>query len=429
MITLEETNIEEKRLVEQITGLETSKISNSIEDVQSFSIDSDYYGHNDYSNRWYRHIHKALWLLQGLDFNTQMEVLSRIACSKNKRTREFVDTVETYGDGNWVFEFMHKGKDILNQIKDISVTDENREKISTEILRANKCFSVASYPHLYSDKKAELAQIQAANCYRKLLEVNNIEYKELSTEVEYNGSKSIIRSWLHLPRTDQPNPLIIVIGSFENIFSDYFKLYVDCLQKLGCAMLVLDNARTGQNKSFVLDHDCSFLHRNVLDSIIENEPLIDSNNIGLLGFRFGGNIATRMSFMRAKNIKFSILVGPVIDSFFVNPKYFNQCTTMQRAIFCNKIDKDARNWDLLQPYFSQYSLKVQGLLGRITKVPFSIIGIKNDFWCSEEDLNLLKKSSSNAELVILGKDKKNQISVANFFQEINNSIKKFLNKK
>ena len=74
---------------------------------------------------------------------------------------------------------------------------------------------------------------------------------------------------------------------------------------------------------------------------------------------------------------------------------------MQRAIICNKIDKDAAEWNSCLPILSQFSLKKQGLLGTITKTPIKVLYSERDFFCDEEDAKLLVRSSAGGELVKL----------------------------
>lgn len=262
-------------------------------------------------------------------------------------------------------------------------------------------YSVASYPNLNGDKKALQAQVNNVKNYRDYLNLGNIGFKELEVPVDLKGIKHNIKAWLLHPKKDEPVPLIVFAGSLENLFSDYDKLYQFLVRKLGCAVVCMDNPRTGQNSSVPLDHDSSVLHRNVLDYLVANEPIIDKNRIGAVGLRFGGNIVTRLSFMRCNLLKFSVLIGAAVNKVFVDNNNLDLLSQMQRAIICNKIDKDAAEWNSCLPILSQFSLKKQGLLGTITKTPIKVLYSERDFFCDEEDAKLLVRSSAGGELVKL----------------------------
>ena len=45
-------------------------------------------------------------------------------------------------------------------------------------------------------------------------------------------------------------------------------------------------------------------------------PWIDHTRVGVMGFRFGGNIAVRLAYIYPKLIKGVVALGPLIHAFF-----------------------------------------------------------------------------------------------------------------
>lgn len=417
-----ETDLTERMLRKQIIGKETSCISNSKQEiVQSEKCDT-LINHGAYSQRWFRLRHKAFWLLEGIPITTIEETLAAISLSRNERSRSnLIDTVKTYGEGNWCYEFSRQGMDFQRKAKESSNSSEQCLKY----LQASMgCFSTASYPHFRGDKNAERAQLLALQICRQYLELSNISYKELQI-ASSTDSKQTIKAWLLLPKSDAPVPMVICAGSYESIFSDYISLFVNCFKKKNCALLLIDNPRIGLNQNFTLDYDCSRLHREVLDYIIEKESCIDSTRIGLIGFRFGGNIVTRLSYMRSNNIKAAVCVGPTINKCFIDKTLLSNLPEVVKTNLANRLDRDVIDWDNLGPIFSQFSLKIQGLLGSKTSVPMAVIGISEDPLCDKDDLNLLANSSDYGK-VFLYKKEKLVSSIDLFYKTINEWFDKYL---
>lgn len=398
MEDLSESNLTEKMLVKQLTSAETSRISNSLETIEQPEHNEVLVSPGAYGQKWFRLKRKAYWLLQGLPIDVIESALVAISRSKNKRSREnLLDTVEMYGDGNWCYEFAHQGVKLVNQAHQLEKTPENIGKITTLLNQAMICYDIASYPHFKGDKNADKAQTLAVQTYREMLNTAGIRYKELAVPCS-NGSKTPIRAWLHLPKSDEPVPMIVAAGSYESLFSDFFLMFTECLEPHGIAMLTLDNPRMGQNQSFALDYDCSILHREVLDHIVASEPAVDSTRIGAMGFRFGGNIVARMCFMRSKILKAALCVGPAINRCFTDPKVLDALPMVMKTSLANRIDGDVANWESLKPILSQFSLSVQGLLRTRTPVPIAAYGFAEDPICDRSDLKLLASSSDDGRV-------------------------------
>ena len=425
MQDLYEGDLTEKMLVKQLSSPETSLISNSVKEFHKPDLSNHYITLGGYSEKWYRQLHKATWIFCGMKLSTLDECISRISASRNKRSREdYIDTVETYGEGNWTYEFMHKATELHNSVKPLVEAGKIDEALKV-YQEAGVVYSVASYPNLNGDKKATQAHVYNIKNHREYLQLKKVGFKEMEIPTEVNGQKYVVKAWMLHPNKNEPVPLVIFAGSLENLFTEYDKLYQFLVEKLEFAVVCMDYPRTGQNASIPLDHDSSFMHRNVLDYLLANEPLIDSNRVAAIGIRFGGNIVTRLSFMRSNVIKFALLVGPAVNKVFMDKNNLNQLTQMQRAIICNKIDKNAADWDSCLPILSQFSLKKQGLLGTITKTPIKVIYTEQDMFCDEDDAKLIARSSAKGELVKLKNDKF-ALLIETILKELKISLDKYL---
>ncbi len=416
-----EPDLTERMLIRQLTGKETSCISNSKKEINQPTDCDVLVNSGAYSSKWFRLRHKAFWLMEGIPISTIEECLASIVMSKNERTHNnLIDTVKKYGEGNWCYEFSKRGMFFQKKAKE--ALDVNS---SVQALRsAMSCYSVASYPHLKGDRNADRAQLQVIQVLRQYLEVNHIKYKELQIPSKSSSDQNI-KAWLLLPKSDEPVPMVLCANSYECIFSDYAQLFKSIFEKHNCALLLLDNPHSGQNQSFVLDYDCSKLHREVLDYIVENESAIDSTRIGTLGFRFGGNIVTRLSYMRSSYIKASICVGPAINKCFVDVNILNNLPEVTKSNLANRLDRDVADWDSLQPIFSQFSLKVQGLLGSKINVPIATVGFQNDPICDKDDLALLASSSEKGKVFVYKKEKLN-FSLDHFYNTVDEWFGKYL---
>ena len=117
MTSLCDENLSVKLFKPQRKSLETSFISNSVEELVSF---------NPKSKNWYRIMPFAYWAWLGIDIIEVMSVISNIASSTNKRTREGVfDTVYEYGSGNWCYEFSQKATEYVAKAQEASENNDS----------------------------------------------------------------------------------------------------------------------------------------------------------------------------------------------------------------------------------------------------------------------------------------------------------------
>lgn len=89
---------------------------------------------------------------------------------------------------------------------------------------------------------------------------------------------------------------------------------------------------------------------------------MDSTNIGLFGSGIAGTACIRAAILHQQSVKALGLPAPYVHSFYTDPKILNSLPLCLRSSFCNRLDLDASNWDLVIPRFKAFSLKTQGLL-------------------------------------------------------------------
>jgi esterase FrsA len=352
------------------------------------------------SPAWYRVLRRIFWIRQGADPIELESVLAKIATSTNPRTYDqLLDTVQGFVPGNWSYEWSQLAGQYQRQGKD---AEDSRQYRSARkyYFQAACYYSLASYPHLRGDVLAEQAQVLANKAYRDGGRLLSIPLKEI--EVPFHGKN--IKGYLHLPHDDHVVPVMMVTGAMDTLQIDHRVLFEKVLAPLGIAMLSLDLPGCGYASTWPLIQDTSRLHQAVLHHL-KTVPWIDDQQIGMLGFRLGGNVAVRLAYLEPLRLKTVISIGAGVHQYFTNATNFHQSPPMMRACLANRLNMDAANWDELQKSCQAFSLKRQGLAGVTrTRVPILSIGHRRDFICPESDIDMLAASSINGKAVMMDKE-------------------------
>ena len=249
---------------------------------------------------WYRNLRRYQWIWQGIDPIEQERVFARVAASDHSRSEDqWLDTVMGYRPGNWAYEWTALGME--HQKK---ATELEGDAASDEYAYASLCFGLAGYPHLKGDSLAIQAQVLASSAYEEATKHSRYIVKQI--DVPYQGKK--IRTYLHLPHTNEPLPVVLVSSGLDSLQSDLWKLFRDYLAPQNIAMMTLDMPSVGHSSHWSLTEDSSSLHRVVLDEL-PKLPWIDHHRVGLLGYRFGGNAMVRLSFLEQDKIKACVAIG------------------------------------------------------------------------------------------------------------------------
>lgn len=106
-------------------------------------------------------------------------------------------------------------------------------------------------------------------------------------------------------------------GSLDNLQSDYCRYFRDYLAPQGIALLTLDMPSIGYSSKQTLGQESSLMHQQVLDQL-RNVPWIDHTRVAVMGLRFGANVAMRMAYLSAHQLRGAVLFGPVVHDLFVS---------------------------------------------------------------------------------------------------------------
>ncbi|OEF26286.1 esterase FrsA [Vibrio rumoiensis] len=326
---------------------------------------------------WYRALRRVQWIWQGLDPIEIESVLARIASSSNKPNNpNWLDTIAGYRPGNWSYEWTIQGME--HQKK---ATLLKGEEASDELFIASLCFSVASYPHLKGDSLSIQAQLLANKAYSEAMEASPHITKVLN--IPYKNKKIVAN--LHLPHTDRSLPVVIVSAGIDSLQTDMWRLFRDYLAKHEIGMLTVDMPGIGANIHWGLTEDSSCLHQAILNEL-PNIPWVDHYKVGLLGFRFGGNVMTRLAFIEQGKVKACVTLGAPIHDFLIDNNKFKQMPKMYLDTLASRVGKKSVDIQSFAKQMKAWSLKSQGLLSsRKTTVPILAIGLEGDPVGSKQD--------------------------------------------
>jgi esterase FrsA len=292
MASLSDENLSVKLFKPQRTSLETSFISNSVEELVYF---------NPKTKNWYREIPFAYWARLGIDIIEVMSVISNITVSTNKRTREGIfDTVYEYGSGNWCYEFSQKATEYVTKAQEACENNDNDNAFKFYRL-AYLYFAIASYPHLKGDELGEQALIQHYIYYKKAVEFLPGHFEELKVDVE----GKTVSAYLHTPNKSEVLPCVVIYSNYHNLSTEYLRYYREHLYPRNIAMLSVDLPAVGLSRAFDLKPDIGFIHNAVIEHVINNCLYINRNKIGLLSQRFGSIAAVHSLIKFNNNIKLS----------------------------------------------------------------------------------------------------------------------------
>ena len=361
----ESENLSVKLFKNQKQALETSGLvpylPSSVEQMSS----------NDDDRRWYRELRRPQWIWQGVEPIELESVLARIANSDKHRSRdEWLDTVSGYHSGNWAYEWINAGMDHQKRASELK-GDEAAESF----FKASLYFSIAGYPHIKGDNLATQAQLLANQAYDMAAKETTHRIEKI--QVPYEGKK--ITCYLHLPSTEKPLPVVIVSSGMDSLQTDMWRLYRDFLAPNNIAMLTLDMPSIGHSSHWPLTEDSSCLHQAVLNHL-PNIPWVDRFHAAVMGFRFGGNVALRLSFLEPNRLKACVALGAPIHNILSDSRILKKMPKMYLDVLASRLAKKVVDINSLTGQMQAWSLKNQGFLsgGRKTSVSILSIGLKGD---------------------------------------------------
>jgi len=392
-------NLSEKLFAQKFNVQETSTIIPNSSTKKNHKL-NDVIMEGESKDGWYRLLKFLHWAWQGLDIIDCYDVLARISASKNPRSDEgILDSVIGFRPGNWSYEWSQQA--MSYQRKGNNFAEQNLPRLAKEAFySASQLYSVASYPHLKTDELSIQAQALAFKCYRESLKhSSDMVFKEIT--VPFNGKS--IKCYLHLPDTETIHPVVIVSGGMDTLQCELLPLFEKDLAPAGIAMLTVDLPGIGYSSGIKLEQDSSNLHQAIIHYLKE-VPWVDHDRIGLMGMRFGGNIATRLAFLEPTSVKSVVAVGAAVGSIFDKLDSFKQLPPMLLDCLASRMQIKRSDSSALYQYCVPFSLVKQGLLFRQRiKTPLLSIGHKSDAMCNEADLKLIAGASREGESRIIDK--------------------------
>ena len=388
------TNLSEKLFAPRQTSKETSSLV-KLASVSSKPIHNAIDG--DSETGWYRVLRRPQWVWQGVDPIELEAILARMANSEAPRTDDgLLDTVIGYKPGNWIYEWSQSGAMYQRTARELVDTGKT-DKAAQMLLTASMYYSIAAYPHLKGDALAAQAELQANQSYREAMKY--MPHCMKTIDVKYEGKT--FQAFIHMPRTDQLLPTVVVSGGLDTLQSDLWRLYHDYIGPAGFAMVTLDMPSVGHSAAWALTEDTSRLHQALIQQI-RDVPWVDHTRVAMLGLRFGGNAAIRLGFLEPTRLKTCISLGGLIHSILADPKRLDAMPRMYLDMYASRMGKNCVSKASLTSHLPAWSLKNQGLLGRRkTEIPMLGISLKNDPVCTEFDNQLIAMSSWGGKAITL----------------------------
>lgn len=387
-------NLSEKLFKPRVRQVETSTLvsysSHTLSQLENHSVLS-----GSSHNHWYRTLNRLMWIWRGIDAIEIEEVLSRIAISDAKRSRdEWLDTVIGNRRGNWCFEWSHQAMHWQQKALEF----EKGQEACDAWLRAANLYSIAAYPFIKGDELADQAIVLACKAYDSAAKFSQYQLKKIPFKVD--GGKEVC-GFLHIPSNVQgPYPTVMVCGMLDSLQTDYSRYFREYLEPRGIAMLTLDMPSIGYSSKYSLSQETSTLHEQIVRQL-DTIPWIDHTRFAITGIRFGANIAVRLAYMCPDKIKAVAVIGPIVHSLLHEEKYQKDIPRMVLDVFASRLGVYQVDGQSLRHELSCYSLRNQGLLGRRNEVPMMSVCFKNDPYSPKADSDLIARSSMDSHLLTL----------------------------
>ncbi|CAG9412422.1 esterase FrsA [Providencia alcalifaciens] len=387
-------NLSEKLFKPRVRQVETSTLvsysSHTLSQLENHSVLS-----GSSHNHWYRTLNRLMWIWRGIDAIEIEEVLSRIAISDAKRSREeWLDTVIGNRRGNWCFEWSHQAMHWQQKALEF----EKGQEACDAWLRAANLYSIAAYPFIKGDELANQAIVLACKAYDSAAKFSQYQLKKIPFKVD--GGKEVC-GFLHIPSNVQgPYPTVMVCGMLDSLQTDYSRYFREYLEPRGIAMLTLDMPSIGYSGKYSLSQETSTLHEQIVRQL-DTIPWIDHTRFAITGIRFGANIAVRLAYMCPDKIKAVAVIGPIVHSLLHEEKYQKDIPRMMLDVFASRLGIYQVDGQSLRHELSCYSLRNQGLLGRRNQVPMMSVCFKNDPYSPKADSDLIARSSMDSHLLTL----------------------------
>lgn len=207
-----------------------------------------------------------------------------------------------FSEGNWHYEFY---------------TLAQEAEARGDFFGATGYYSIASYPHLLGDSRANEMYALGLEAFKEALSRGNYSYQVLDITVD----GATIPAFLVLPqnRENERVPVVITTGGIDGLMTFCFSDYLNRWNEEGIAWVGFDMHGHGTSHEIPITAQAFNIHEQVVHSL-QNNPHIDEENIFIYGRSWGGYAGLRMlTSGRADQLNVAgIAVSPVGEKLF-NP--------------------------------------------------------------------------------------------------------------
>lgn len=336
---------------------------------------------------WYHRHEIDTWVAKGADEDVAKAVLERIETAEGDRADpRWVDSINTYGPGNWVYEWVQAGTEALTASPDPT---------QAELKAALAYFTIASWPHL-GDEADKAALAEAREVYLSLGRQLPVPVEH----VEFGVSNTTTLGYLHLPEGRGPHPAIIFTYGSDVTKEDGLGLFTNELLHRGIAMLSVDMPGIGEASHLNLLEGSDQVLTGARE-YLEQHSQIDSSQIYIVGASFGGNAAAR-AFLTQEVAGVISMCGPLHSPFMAPPGAFDSLPALTIDGVKARVGLKGQSSEALAEVAPQLSIKVQGLYeGDPIDTPLLVFTTNRDPVAPLSDLEEFLARATNAETLII----------------------------
>ncbi len=341
---------------------------------------------------WYhRHEHES-WLRAGARRDVIDAVLQRVETASGKRANpEWVDSIETYGPGHWVYEWVAAGDAAM---KEAAGAGDGAKAAALDA--AIVYYTVASWPHLgLEHDTAALAKARTAYLERGALLHPPVRHVDLETK------STPSRGFLHLPPGDAPFPLLVYTNGSDVTKESNLHFFTRELRHRGIALLTVDLPGIGEARHLSLLEGSEQMLAAAADWA-RAQPFVRQDAIFLAGASFGGHAAAR-AFLNVPATGVVSMCGPLHRPFVAPPAVYDALPALTIDGVKSRLGVLGQPSTALAELAPGLSLEATGAWKVRQKVttPLLVITTNQDPVAPVEDLEPLLAAAEHAETLIL----------------------------
>lgn len=352
---------------------------------------------------WYRDLRRGHWIWWGAEASVLDETLRIISEADGDRRDSRFDTIETYGPGNWTYEFAQLGaaRRLQAQAAEQSEDPGSAGRLYHE---ASVYYGLAKYPGYGVDPNEISAHQMQLETYEAAQSLN--PGVRFSVEV-IPLQEGKIRGYLHLPPAGEGRlPLVIGTNGID-VFKAEFGPVVEALTERRIGFFAFDMPSTGEASSIPLRPENDEIYLQVMRHFQQRDD-IDEDRIALWGVSFGGNPVVSVAQQSPPGLRAVVnWCGPVHDIFQIPAYQLDLVADMYLDALRYRLHLPGADSNQIVEAMRGFSLVDRGLMapGTVTtKVPILTVNARGDYVAPESDMELVTRSTSSGELMYSGSD-------------------------